>query len=1384
MASFESVLQIKGKEYNVLYSDFDIHQYTDSLGRPASPTFGGVYTLDVEAPPGGDSTLYDWMVEPGLFLNGQVLIKNLSSRTNLKVIKFYNAYCVDLEQHFDGTGLSEGERSLRLSLRVSPQAVNINGLMHDNDWPAPEPIVDWDWTEMDAACHPERQAKQEPSALSEGLHTALDVLGMIPIVGEIADGANALLYAAEGNYSEAALAAAAMIPLAGNVVGAAKLARRGMKLVQKAQKLIPPKLSKNLDKVVSAGKDACTKVGHPIDVATGMLFTDKVDFSLPGPIPLVWERTWYSASDYQGPLGHGWHHAYDLGLTLDAETNVAVLRMADGRQVAFEPPVSSDQPVLDRTSGLTLHRPDAKAQTPAPWLVWNQREQLWYVFAPPTTDGNYQPLHTIENATGQFIGFRYNTNRQLEQITDSAGRVLTVNYNEQGHLAAIHGPHPDEPDAQIRLVGYDYDEWGNLIATTDAEGHQMRFAYENHRLVRETNAVGLSFYFEYEVNSQADLPARCVHTWGDGGIFDTKLEYVDQQTTLVWDSYDQQTRYVHKNGLVIEQINALGHQQQSVYNDYNELVAEVDGLGQTTRYEYNERGNRLSTTYVDGTRVQTEYDAADRPVAYTDAGGSIWRYAYNEQGLLKEQTDPLESQTRYAYDEQGRLTTVTNALGQATQLRYDEQHQLAHIVALDEQIRSRGYDALGRLVSLTDPVGAIQQRQYDRLGQLVKIVEPDGTQQTLIYDGIGNVVEARQGEQLVEFTYTGQSRLAERRQAGQRVAFSYDREGRLTGLTNEAGLLYRFGLDASGQVVEEEGFDGLLRRYERDKAGRVTRVLRPAGRSTEYDYTKTAQVAQVRYSDGTQERYEYDKAGALIEAINDGITVRLERDALGQVRRESQSEHWIEYEYDTLGQRIRLRSSLGANVALERNVRGNVSQMAAGNWRAQFTYDSRGLEVQRNLSGGVQMGWQRDAVGRPTQQRITAGGSAERQRSYQWQTGDRLSQIEDSVTGVSQYEHDIFGALTKALYSDGTRELRLPDAVGNLFESEAKTDRQYGKGGQLLSSRQATYEYDAEGNLTRKTTRRGEEWQYEWAGNGTLTQVVRPDGQLVRFTYDALGRRVSKSYKGKITYWVWEGDKPLHEWAEFGLDGQNTEQIITWLFEEDSFAPIGKLQGTTRQSILTDHLGTPVEMIDQGGQRTWQAQTTAYGRLRLNEGTRAECPFRFQGQYEDTETGLYYNRFRYYDPQEGTYVSQDPIGIEGGHVLYGYVDDPNYKLDPLGEVGEDVDWGAYLKKLIGVGPPADMDRPHAHHIVFKNGRGKEMRKVLKESKAILEKHGIDWLKGKENLVWAPNKNHSIKAATTVRDALKKADSLFSTREAIVQTLQELGERFADGTICS
>jgi RHS repeat-associated protein len=76
-----------------------------------------------------------------------------------------------------------------------------------------------------------------------------------------------------------------------------------------------------------------------------------------------------------------------------------------------------------------------------------------------------------------------------------------------------------------------------------------------------------------------------------------------------------------------------------------------------------------------------------------------------------------------------------------------------------------------------------------------------------------------------------------------------------------------------------------------------------------------------------------------------------------------------------------------------------------------------------------------------------------------------------------------------------------------------------------------------------------------------------------------------------------------------------------------------------------------------------------YGKVRTFTGRSLnECPFRYQGQYEDSETGLYYNRFRYYDPDSGNYISQDPIGLAGGAALYAYVHDVNKLTDPLGLV--------------------------------------------------------------------------------------------------------------------
>ncbi|WP_036870559.1 RHS repeat domain-containing protein, partial [Porphyromonas macacae] len=186
------------------------------------------------------------------------------------------------------------------------------------------------------------------------------------------------------------------------------------------------------------------------------------------------------------------------------------------------------------------------------------------------------------------------------------------------------------------------------------------------------------------------------------------------------------------------------------------------------------------------------------------------------------------------------------------------------------------------------------------------------------------------------------------------------------------------------------------------------------------------------------------------------------------------------------------------------------------------------------------------------------------------------------------------------------------------------------------------------------------DWAYEWQGNGMLKSVKRPDGETVSFKYDPLGRRISKTYQDRTTRWVWDGNVPLHEWTD-------EEDITTWVFEEGSFVPCAKLQNGESYSIITDYPGTPTEMYNSKGKKTWSAELDIYGCVRTFRGrSLSDCPFRYQGQYEDEETGLYYNRFRYYDPNAGNYISQDPIGLVGGISLYEYSKNTNIELAPFG----------------------------------------------------------------------------------------------------------------------
>jgi len=126
-----------------------------------------------------------------------------------------------------------------------------------------------------------------------------------------------------------------------------------------------------------------------------------------------------------------------------------------------------------------------------------------------------------------------------------------------------------------------------------------------------------------------------------------------------------------------------------------------------------------------------------------------------------------------------------------------------------------------------------------------------------------------------------------------------------------------------------------------------------------------------------------------------------------------------------------------------------------------------------------------------------------------------------------------------------------------------------------------------------------------------------------------------------------------------------TENLITWVFDENSFVPAAKLVGDKSYSILTDHLGTPYEAYDENGEKVWARELDLYGNAIA--GDSSFIPFLYQAQYYDEEIGLAYNRFRYYSPESDTYISQDPIRLAGNNPnFYGYTFDSNTEVDVWG----------------------------------------------------------------------------------------------------------------------
>ncbi|MBC3273511.1 RHS domain-containing protein, partial [Pseudomonas sp. SWRI81] len=179
--------------------------------------------------------------------------------------------------------------------------------------------------------------------------------------------------------------------------------------------------------------------------------------------------------------------------------------------------------------------------------------------------------------------------------------------------------------------------------------------------------------------------------------------------------------------------------------------------------------------------------------------------------------------------------------------------------------------------------------------------------------------------------------------------------------------------------------------------------------------------------------------------------------------------------------------------------------------------------------------------------------------------------------------------------------------------------------------------------------------EYRYDCQHRLIGLTRPDGQTASYQYDAFGRRIGKTVDGAVTEFFWQGDHLVAE--------SSPTQYRSFVYEPGTFRPLALLDGKGPKKACPfyyqlDHLGTPQELTDYSGEIVWSAQYDAYGKVAavtLAGEEYLDQPLRFQGQYFDAESGLHYNRHRYYDPRLGRYLTPDPVKLAGGLNQYQYV---------------------------------------------------------------------------------------------------------------------------------
>ncbi|NIE75307.1 type IV secretion protein Rhs [Pantoea sp. Ap-967] len=1037
---------------------------------------------------------------------------------------------------------------------------------------------------------------------------------------------------------------------------------------------------------------------NPVHAPTGakiLYGPEELDFSLQALLPLDWQRFYNSRDERRdGLFGAGWSTEYEVfvEIRLDDDGNEQLLFTDEQARVIDMGHIARADAVFSVGEGLSVRRSQQGEV-----LIEDIDKGLYRLFQPEPGNPAHLRLSALGDRNDNRIYLDYDDSGRLARLRDTFDLVQVEIHRDvrwPTRVARIERRHQDG-DQQL-LASYQYDACGDLAAVFDGKGQlRRRFAYDSQRhLIEHENAAGLRCFYEWASTADA---RRVVRYWSNGGD-EYRFDYdIEAGLTRVTDGLQRvSTRRWNTQYQVTEYTDAVGATWRFDWDDERQLLGAVDPLGGRWAYFYDASGNLTQALDPLGRSESTQWlEHWALPRSTLDPAGNRWRYHYDPRGNCIHESDPQGNVTRYRYDPHGQPVEIIDPMGHSRLLRWNDLGLLLQETDCSGNVTRYRYDRHGYLTSVTDAMGESTGFEYDHDGRLLAVVQPDGTREGYRYDAAGRLVQTIDpagGVNQYCFDVSGALTHAVD-PLGRTLGYQIDAYGRLLCLTNENGERFHFQWDAADRLVREQFLDGTGREYRHDLLHNIVQVAYTPAPNTDavepivhrLERDAVGRLLTKHTSDGIT-TYTHDAIDQLTgihfqDSDGNGESLAMAFDEMGQLVEEHSAEGVLRHQYDELGNLTR-------------------TQLFDGRWINRLYYGSGHLH-QINLDGRVINDYERDRLHREvvrtqgalhTRSEYDRNGRlrsrkcgpanqpaqlpAPHQQRFEYDPRDYLSRRFRQVSGQALLDqvvqHDARGRLLGSHdLVRGGHETYHYDAVGNLLANEAQSQVQHDR---LHTFQDKHYRYDAFGRLAEKRSGRRATQLFRYDAEHRLIEVRSQQAgreRRVRMRYDPLGRRVEKSeYDANEqllgqTRFAWDGLRLLQE--------QRHGHVSLYLYEGEGYEPLARIDGTgPGQQVLHFHndvSGLPERLTDEQGDMAWQASYLGWGHT-LDESRAASClqeqNLRFQGQYLDRETGLHYNTFRFYDPDIGRFTQPDPIGLAGGHQLYGYAPNPVNWVDPLG----------------------------------------------------------------------------------------------------------------------